>query len=139
MRLVTGAHCRVYINGQAYGRVAELEWEAETPRRMTRHLDTLLPGEAIQQAVSVGGSLTVYRIHGDGGLEAAGLVAPWQNLSREKSFALLVVDRFLDSVLFRADSCSTIRQKWTYRKGLVIGSVGFVGLLWNNETQPAAG
>lgn len=136
-RTVVAAHCVVYVNGRLFGRVASLGFSAETPQRELRVIDTLEPAELIPQGASVRGSLTIYRLHRDGGIEAAGLAAAWADMTRQKYFSLMVVDRVTDTVLFRADRCATAAQSWNVGRGFVMGTVAFVGLNWSNETVPA--
>lgn len=136
-RIVASPHVVVYVNGKLFGRVASLGFGAETPQRELRVVDTLEPAELIPQGCSVRGNLTIYRLHRDGGIEAAGLAAAWADQTRQKYFSLMVVDRVTDTVLFRADHCATTAQSWNAGRGFVMGTVAFVGLNWSNETVPA--
>lgn len=132
--LVIGAHAKVYVNGQPLGRTIELRTRTAYTRREVRVLDALLPVELIQSGVAVGGSLRVYRMHNDGGAEAAGIVAPIPDQTLEKYFSLLVLDRVTDTVLFRADRCSLNDQEWVYQsRGYVIGSLTFSCITGANE------
>lgn len=134
--LVVGAHTLVYINGTAFGRVADLSWNSATPKRALQTIDTLIPMELVPLATALSGNLTIYRLHKDGGIEAAGMAATYADLTREKYFSIMVIDRVTDTVMFQADQCSTESQSWRNGKGYVMGSIAFKGLKFNNETQP---
>lgn len=136
--LVAGAHARVYINGKAFGRTADFNWDEATPRKEVHVVDYLPPAELIQQGVSIRCNTTIYRMHMDGGIEGAGMKAVWADLPREKYFSCLVLDRLTDTVLFRADRCSVEHQSWRIGRGLVMGTVAFICLAWSNETEPSA-
>jgi len=123
-----------YINGQLFGRVADVGWSESTPRKEMHVVDYLPPWELIQISVSIHGTMTIYRLHKDGGLEAAGMKATWPDLSREKYFSILHLDRVTDTVVFQADKCSTVSQSWHVGRGYVMGTVSFTALGWNNET-----
>ena len=132
--LVTGAQAVVYINNSMFGRIAELNYRSETPRRKVQVIDHFGPFELIQQAVQITGSMRIYRIQEGGGIEAAGLIGTWDDLTREKYFSILVVNRLRDSVLFQAQMCSVESQDWRIGRGHIMGTVSFSGLQWNNET-----
>lgn len=134
-RVVVGAHVVVYVNGKAYGRCASFEWGSSTPRRALRVVDAEEAAELIQQGGTVDGSMAVYRVHKDGGLEAAGMVARFREQTREKYFSILVLDRYTDTVIFQADRCSVTSQRWSIMRGLVMGHVAWSAIEWNNETE----
>lgn len=137
-RIVTGAHLTLYVNSRAYSQVESLDWSLETPRRTIHVVDTLEPAELAPLGHRVTGTLSIYRVHLDGGPEAAGLNATLQDLHREKYFAFLVVDRLTDTVVFRADRCSVISQRWSApARGLVRGQITFEARLGGNETSPS--
>jgi hypothetical protein len=78
----------------------------------------------------------MYKIHGDGGNEASGLVATWNSMTREKYFSLLVLDRVTDTVLVQVDKCVVTNQSWVIQpKSFVIGTVAFSGFDYSNDTQ----
>jgi hypothetical protein len=135
--LLTGAQVLCYINSRAFGRVADLGWTSDTPLEELRVVDVLEPVELIPQGVSVRGQLSIYRLRQDGGLQAAGMVATWADLTRQKYFSILVVDRVTDTVIFRADKCMVGSESWRFGKGYVMGQVSFQGLGWSNETEPS--
>ena len=132
--ILVGAHVVVYVNGTMFGRVAGLSHSMDSPIRELHGVDTYLPIELVRGPVSIRGNMTLYRLHNDGGLESAGMIGTWNDLTREKYFSILVLDRSTDTVVFRADRCGVSSQNWTYGKGYVMGNVGFNGLLWTNET-----
>lgn len=138
-RLVTGAQVLVYINNTLFGRCAGVELSADTPVKETRGLDTLKPLELVSQGVSAGGVIHAYRLHKDGGLEAAGMIATWSDLTRQKYFNITVVDRVTDTVIWQANRCMVTGQRWNIARGHILVSANFMSLDWNNETVGSAG
>lgn len=138
-RLQVGAQTLVHINSRPFGRVAEISYKSSTPRRKVRCIDTLLTPELIPLAVEVSGSMTIYRLHGDGGVQAAGMIPTWEQLTRGKYFSILITDRLSDTTTFRADACEVIAESWQHGRGYIMGQIMFEGLAWSNETLPLAG
>lgn len=134
-RLVVGAHVVCYINGQMYGRTADVGWSETTPRREVHVIDYLPPWELIQTGVTIHGTMTIYRLHKDGGIEASGMKAVWADLTKEKYFSIMLLDRVTDTVMFQADKCSVLSQNWRIGRGYVMGTINFTALGWNNETS----
>jgi hypothetical protein len=137
-RLMVGAHALVHINGRLYGRVASIDVDSSTPHREVQPVDVLTPAELIPQAAKLSGSMQVYRIHGDGGIQATGMIPTWRDLTRGKYFSILITDRFSDTTFFRADACSCTGDRWRIARGYVMGQISFKGLAWTNETEPSA-
>lgn len=133
-RLLVGAQVVVYINAQLFGRVADMGWNETTPRREVHVVDYLPPWELIPTGITIHGTMTIYRMHRDGGLEAAGMKATWADLTKEKYFSIMVLDRVTDTVIFQANKCSVNSQSWHVGRGYVMGNVAFTALDWSNET-----
>jgi cytosine/adenosine deaminase-related metal-dependent hydrolase len=134
--LVTSPHCVVYINSVPFARCCGLTYDAASPRRELKGIDTLHPVELIPLGVSLHGTFQAYRLHQDGGAEAAGLIATWGKITRGKYFSLMVLDRSTDSVLVQADRCEVTNQSWTIQpKQFVLGTVAFSGLDYNNDSE----
>lgn len=138
-RLQVGAHTLCHINSKLFGRVASISYKSSTPRRKIRCIDTLLTPELVPLAVEVSGTMTIYRLHGDGGIQAAGMIPTWTQLTRGKYFSLLITDRLSDTTTFRVDACEVLGESWEHGRGYSMGTVQFEGLQWQNETQPVAG
>jgi hypothetical protein len=118
-----------------FGRTADIKWTSSTPQREVHVVDWLPAWELVKQGVSLHGLLTIYRLHKDGGIEAAGMQATWADLVREKYFSIMVLDRYTDTVIFQANRCSVHSQDWRAARGYVMGTIGFQALDWNNETS----
>jgi hypothetical protein len=104
-------------------------------RRHLHTIDTLQPAELVPLSTEVGGTLTVYKLKNDGGVEGAGLAAEFKNLVMGKNFSLALVDRSTDTVIFNFPQCSVESQNWDFNtKRYVVGQIGFSALSWNNET-----
>jgi hypothetical protein len=132
---ITGAHCKLYVNGSPYGRVETFEFTETTAHRTVKVVDLMTPWELIPEGVQVTGSMSIYRIHQDGGVEGAGMKAAVPDLARQKYFSILLVDRFTDTVLFRADQCVVLSQTWRAQKGLLKGAVSLQARTWSNEVE----
>ncbi len=124
-QLVTAAQVLVHINGHPFGRVADIELSGQTPRRPLTGLDLLVPIELVPMPASAGGTIRMFRLQVDGGAEVAGMVADWQNLTREKYWDLTITSRVTGQVIFRIDRCATEAQRWSAGKGYVMGTVQF--------------
>jgi hypothetical protein len=127
----------VYVNGSMLGRVASISVMNSTPRKALYTIDSVEPVELMQQSVSGHGQMSIYRLHQDGGIQALGMAAVWEDVSREKYFSLLILDRATDTVLFQADRCSTISESWSFNRSHVMGDVAFSFLRWSNGMQPS--
>ncbi len=133
-RLLVGAGLRCYINGQPFGRTQSGDFGIEYPRRAVDVLDSFFPAEMIQGATRTTGSLHIYRTHGDGGAQSAGIVAPLADLALEKYFSILILDRSTDTVVFRADQCSMVSERWGLpTRGYVMGVINFMAIGFSNE------
>lgn len=137
-RLLTGAQVLCYINGGLFGRTAEISWTSNTGRKELRGIDSLEPLELIPTGAAAQGQIKIYKIHKDGGLQGAGLVAHWKDLTKEKYFSIMLLDRVTDTVLFQANRCAVTSEAWNVGRGYVMVSVSFTVLDWNNETQPSS-
>lgn len=132
---LAGAHCKMYVNGQPFARVATFSFTATTTHRDISVVDTLDSYELAPTGTKVLGQMVIYRLHKDGGAEGAGMKAPPPDLARQKYFSLLLLDRLTDTVVFRADQCVVQSETWNFAKGLVTGTVSIQGQTWGNEVE----
>jgi hypothetical protein len=85
----------------------------------------------------ISGAMTIYRTVLDGAAEGAGMVAPIDELPREKYFSIVLVDLTTQVVIFQADFCSVEQQSWSIAsKSLITGSVAWSALSYQNEVRP---
>jgi hypothetical protein len=134
--VLTAAAVTCNINGQNYGRVTSFSWSASTPHRAIRGIDSLEAQELAPASVTVTGTMSLYRIVGDGGLEGTGVAANIVDIPREKYFTIQLIDRGSDLVIFEAQQCLVQSQSWNVpSRGTVTGSVTFEALNWNNESR----
>lgn len=132
--LITGPHCVCYINSVPLARAASVTADIATSRRVVKGIDVLRATELIPVEQLVGGGLSVFRLHRDGGVEAAGLIGTWDSMTREKYFSLMIIDRSTDTTVLQVDRCSIQKQSWTYQpKSYVMGTITWTGLIYNNE------
>lgn len=134
--LVTGAHIVCYINSRMFGEVADINVVSDTPRKAVETVDWLQPTELMPGVTRTSGTMTIYRLHRAGGIEAAGMVGILAEISREKYFNVLIMDRLTNTPIFRADRCCVTNQSLRMSRGYVMSSVGFEALDWSNEVGP---
>jgi hypothetical protein len=127
-QLAVGAQFVVSINGHSFGRVADIDLTSQTPRRAITAVDLLTPVELVPLPASAGGTVRMFRLQVDGGAEVAGMVADWNNLTREKYWSMTIVSRVTGRVVFRIDRCATEAQRWSVGKGYVMGTIQFSSL-----------
>ena len=138
-KLTVAAQVKCLVNGQLFAEVSSMSWTSATPKKAVRGLDSSQPYELAVTSSSCTGQLSLYRITGSGGLEGAGIIPPYQDLPREKYFTLTLIDRLTDSVIFEAHHCSVTSQGWQVAaKSLIVGSMAFEAISWNNEVRPLA-
>jgi hypothetical protein len=107
-----------------------------TPRRELRGIDTLQSVEFIPISANVKGTLQIYRLHQDGGIEAAGLAATFDSLTREKYASLMVIDRATDTTIVQIDKFCVQNQAWSFSpKALIVGTITWAGLNYINESE----
>jgi len=132
-RLLTGAQTVAHINNKPYA-MASFDWSVSYQRREAHCVDWLGPVELIPGSQTVHGTMIIYRLRGDGGIESAGIAGTQMDSSVEKYFSILVTDRIGGATLFQADRCSVDSQSWKIGRGYVMGTVSFTCINWNNET-----
>lgn len=124
------------INGRPYGVVSGFQWKSITPKRAIYAIDSVDPVELAITNTKITGTLSVYRTNGDGGAQGWGIGAPYESLSREKYFSVMLVDRATDRVLFEARYCSLVDEAWSVpSRGIITGSLSFEALSWSNEVK----
>ena len=134
--LVTSAHAVCYINSVAFARCCGLSYNCLSPKREIHVIDLLQPVELVPTSLSVHGVIQVYKLHNDGGLEAAGLLATWDNLTKEKYFSLMVLDRFSNAILVQVDNCCLTEQSWNIRpKEYILGTASWSGVNYSNDAS----
>jgi hypothetical protein len=127
----------LYVNGNQFGRVNSFSYSVDTPRRKLNTVDSLIPFELATMGTHISGAMTIYRTVLDGAAEGAGMVAPIDELPREKYFSIVLVDLTTQVVIFQADFCSVEQQSWSIAsKSLITGSVAWSALSYQNEVRP---
>ena len=137
-KILTGANLVVYLNSRPYGVVQSFSWNEDTPSDAIGGVDTPNTVELASTTSSVSGSMTIWRLAADGGLEGAGMKTTSANLARGKYFSLLVRDRVTDQIFFHASKCRVGKQSWSAQvKAMVSGTVAFQALDCDNEVANA--
>lgn len=136
-RTVVSAGVVLYINGRPFGRVSAFNWNSNTPKTPKYGVDTLLPTDFVPGPTSITCNVGVYKVSGDGGAQGAGIAGHLEDVPREKYFRAQLIERATGTIVFQADTCTTISQTWNApSKGLVTGQIVFTALSWSNEIKP---
>lgn len=135
-RNIVGAALTVLINGRVIGEVTSFSFQSMTPHKETAGLDQLTPFEMSPRECKVTGTMGVLRRQATGGLEGRGIVAPFERISEQRFFSILIIDRRNQATFFRADDCIVRQQQWEVAaRGRVAGTFSFSGLSWINEVD----
>lgn len=135
-RTIVGAGVLLYVNSRPFGKVTGFRFTSSTPREAIYSVDSLDPVELAPTRTKVSGTINLVRTIADGGAEGAGFTTDYENLSREKYFSLILLDRQTDKVIFRADYCSVVSQSWdAVIRDIVKGNLEFEALDWSNEVK----
>jgi hypothetical protein len=137
-RVIPSAAVVVYVNGKQFGRVQAFNFRSLTPRKALYGIDSTDPYELAPTIGKITASMSVFRTVGDGGAEGGGMAATMEDLSKEKYFSVMLVDRGAqDSIIFQADYCSLSSQAWSIvSRGIITGSLEFEALTWSNDVKP---
>lgn len=136
-RLVSGAKVLCYVNGQLLARVTEFSFNIDTPIKEVRGVDSPIPYELAVTHGRCTFSMSLLRTVSDGGAEGVGLSAPFEDISNQKYFSVMLIERTSDTVIFQADFCMAQNQSWSApAKGLMMGKLSATSLAWNNEVRP---
>lgn len=136
-KVITGAHIVCYINSKLFGRVSSFNWDSQTMHKPIYGLDTADPFELAASQTKIGGTMTLYRLHSDGGAQGAGMVPKYEDMPRGRYFTVSLIDRSNDLLLFEARYCVVQSESWNVpAKGIITGSVHFEGIDWSNEVRP---
>lgn len=132
--LIVGAQTYCSINSTKIAKVAGFNYEVSSQAAPKHGIDTLEAFEIIPTSVSFSGTMTLYRMHRDGGVEAAGMIPVWEQLTKGKYFSITITDKTADTVLLHADKCWVTGQSWRIEpKGHVVGTVQVIGIKYENE------
>jgi len=133
-RLVVAARINCYINGKLIGRVSGITWNSITPHKEARGVDDPFVQEYMPTTLSVGGTITLLRLIGDGGAQGIGISVPQSVVSKEKYFTMVLVERETDTTIFRMIGGICHGEVWQAQaKGVLSGTVNFSGTYWDNE------
>jgi hypothetical protein len=133
-RVLKGADLKVFVNHKPFGLASDLSWQASNGRHSIYGIDQAEAFEIAEGQVSVTGSLTVYRLRADGGMEGYGLIAPGSFFTWEKYISIMLVDRLTDRVVFQADKCLVRLQSWAASsRGILVGTMSFEAISWSND------
>ena len=131
--ILTGAQIVVYINGSEYSLVSGASWDVQAARKAIFAVDSPIAYELAPTTIQVMGNLSVYRLIQDGGLEGYGITQFPTDILSEKYVTITMVDSKSDSVLFCANKCAIVSQRWDIpSKGIVKGKVV------DDKNQPVA-
>ncbi len=133
-RIVIGSQVLLFVNGAPWGNVVNFRFTSDAPVNAIHALDSPEAYEISSTTTSVSGSISLYRMIGDGGLEGSGLTARFEDIVRMKYVNLALRERFSDTVIFQCRNCVISNQSWgAEAKGMMMGSFNFSGISWSNE------
>ena len=135
-KIIVTANTVCYVNNVPLARCCGLSYTSQSMHKEMHCVDILEPTELIPTTLSFTGTIDIYRLHRDGGIEAAGLIPTWDNLTRSKYFSLGLKDMFADTFILQVDKCAVDSQSWrVFPKGHVQGSIFFKGFRYHNESE----
>jgi hypothetical protein len=135
-KIVHGARVLVYVNGKLFGVCTSFSWSSVSPRKKIRTIDISHAVELAATTTDVTFTMGVLRTIGDGGGQGAGVIALQSEVSKEKYFSVLLLERQSDLPLFKADLCQTDAEQWSVTaKGLATGQISCSGIIWSNEAN----
>lgn len=133
--VVHAAELKIYVNGELFGVATGMNWEINDSVAAIHGIDRREAFELAEGAEDVTGSLRVFRLRGDGGLEGRGITALPHEKPLEKYISLTVTHRRTDELIFQSPRVRISTQKWDVTpKGLLQGSVTFRGIGYINES-----
>lgn len=133
-KIVCSAHCFVFINGKRFGQASAVFWNSSTPSREIRGIDCIDAIELVTTTSSAGGSIAMYKVRADGGIQGVGMTQRSKYMPQGKYFTVAVIDRLSDTTIFRADRCRVESEEWgAPSKGFVSGNVHFKAIEQSNE------
>lgn len=134
-KLVVAAKVLMYVNGKLYAKATSFQWSSATPRRKIRTIDIPVPVELAATTTDVTWTIGCLRIIGDGGLQGSGVVAQQTDISLEKYFSLLLVERTSGLTIFKSDYNNVDSEAWQLAsKTVMSGTVSGSGISWVNES-----
>lgn len=135
-KILVGARIRAYINNRLLGTVTRFSFSSDTGSKAYVGIDSYAPYEISSGMTKISGSIGFLRTIADGGLEGAGIIAPFKMLSREKYFSIVLVEALSNTIVFRCDKAKIQAQSWEIpAKGKFVGVANFVGIEWSNEAE----
>lgn len=135
-KTITGPGLKVYINGIPFGIAKSISWATNAGRKPIYGIDSVQPIELIPGQQLVSGSISLLRLHNDGGLEGRNIAAPDRYIALEKYIDILVIDRLTGQPVLKVDQAAVNAQNWSVNeKGLLEGNFDWEGLDWENESM----
>lgn len=132
--LLLGAQIVCYVNGDQYAIVFGATWNIDTPRKAIFAVDSATAYELAPTTATITGTLRIYRLVRDGGLEGYGITQFPKDLLNEAYVSISLVDSKSDSIVFTANKCAIQHQSWDVQsRGIVTGSLTFQATEWSNE------
>lgn len=128
-KLQIGANITCRINGQDTGIVFDIQYSMSTPHSEDRGIDSLEPFDLSPNMTEVMGTIQVYMLRNDEGLEGRNVTAGLPHIPEGLYFSLQLEDRDSGFLIFKADHCVCEVQQWRMAtKSIVVGQFSFKGL-----------
>lgn len=127
--VVTGMAVLVYVNGALYGQATRFRTSKKATVMTRGGIDQLEGNELVRGPVVITGTIGVVAVSGDGGPEAAGLIAPLPDLTQEQYVSISLRDRVSGKVLKQYDRAMVETEEWEHAvKEASRGTLSFVAL-----------
>jgi hypothetical protein len=102
--------------------------------RRRGELDSNTAVELVPTAYTVQGSMDIYRLINDGGVEGRDVMASQQYSARQRYVSIKLENRLTKEIIFESNYTRFTDQNWDYKaKALVVGTLAFECLNWSSD------
>lgn len=134
-KTIVGSDVKLYVNNRLLGIVPSFSYSISTGVEPIRGIDDPMPQELAETIVTISGTMQVYRLRNDGGVEGRGLMALPAKVELEKYITMALVDIFTDKVIFQTNRARISSQQWQVAsKQVISGTLSFLAIGYVNET-----
>lgn len=125
-KTISGAHVRLYINGEAYNEVQQISWAIDYGEEPIYGVDSVFPQEIKTSRVSTTGSLQGIRLKNSGGTQGANLRPQIFASQNSPYISIRIQDRQTgEDLLFLPNAKVTNERSTVAAKGTLKVDIGF--------------
>jgi len=133
-KVMGGSQILVFINGFPWGNCRSIRLRIVNTSKKLFGLDSAFPFDNIPTTIQVDGTIELYKLVGDGGLEGQEITAPPLLVQNSMFASIILINRISQEVIFRSDTCLVQSQDWDIpSRGIISGSVGFTAIDWTSD------